>query len=65
MTNEKRLEKTIAKAYKMGWEKIIFEKAEKHMNGGDDLYTAFDRAYYELNNEKNIPSDTVHWDAGE
>jgi hypothetical protein len=67
MTNEKRLEKTLAKAYSKGWEKEIFDSANKLILSGVDRYTAFDSAYCELKNkhEKNLPSDTVHGDAGE
>lgn len=67
MINEKRLEKTLAKAYSRGWEKEIFEAANKLMTRGVDRYTAFDSAYYELikKHEKNIPGDTLHRNSGE
>lgn len=67
MTNEKRLEKTLAKAYARGWEKEIFDSANKLITSGVDRYAAFDSAYYELTkkHEKNLPGDTLHGDSRE
>ena len=65
MSNEERLEKTIAKAYSRGWKDLIFEKAQHRMKSGEDMYSAFGAAYHELEkeHEKNIPRNSLHGDA--